>query len=124
MKFISILLFLISLNISAVEITGSVRRIYPQSGRVYFKLNETSENKCHNNSIYSYYFEIDRNALLTDPKYHEKTTLSQIYFQFMMQSAATKNTATPIEVTIDISQADFNSNCGITQIPVNYVKIY
>ena len=124
-KLIFLLLFL-TLSVNAVEITGVVRKIYPQSGRVYFMLDETSSTTCHDSSSYKYYyFDIDRNAQSTDARYFEKKYKSTIFFQLLLQSAKSKsNPSNTIPVIIDISEADYPSNCGVNHIHVNYVKTY
>lgn len=125
-----ILFFLIALlmftAISAKEIIGKVTYIYIQSGKVYFRMDETgSNNICHNDASWKYYyFYVDKKALESDPYYHEKRFQSFNYFQTLMLSGKTKNDTNPIKVTIDITQDDFENKCGSSSIHINHLKLY
>lgn len=116
---ISLLLFVSS--VSAVEITGKVKKIYVQSGKIYFELDETgSSNTCHNGVPYKYYyFYADLQAESSDTYYYEKKFESRNYFQLLMLSGATKNDSNPVKITIDISDT---SNCGVSSIHINGLK--
>lgn len=117
--------------VSAAEITGYVRRIYPQSGKIYFALDETPTpvaDRCHNTTN-SYYYSIhaDKKALTTDTEYYEKKFQSVNYFSLLMLSASTKDNTDPskrVKVIIGISDYDKLNSCGTGTIHINYLKAY
>lgn len=127
MFFVSFLLFTAILG--AEEIEGVVRTVYPQSGKVYFSLDESAllpAERCHGTSnSYYYYFEADKKADPSDPLYHEKRFQSFNSFSLLMLSAASKGTANQIKVKISIPD---RSKCANGATPATFkidnLKVY
>jgi len=123
--FIMFLLFTVTLCAEGMEVEAPVRTIYPQSGKVYFSLDESAlpvDQRCHGTSnSYYYYFEADKKADPADPLYHEKRFQSFNSFSLLMLSASTKGSATPIKIKISIPD---KSKCGNTTFKIDYLKVY
>ena len=126
MKKLAVLLFVfLTLSINAVEVTGTVRKLYVQSGRIYFMLSETSSTKCHDTSnSYYYYIETDKTCTTTDSACIRKKFTADTYFQLLLLSANSRSSSISVPVTITLYSGSYPSKCQSSHILIDGLKVY